>query len=330
MTTRQAQPRTSAQPTSVSTGYRQTPSIPAAIVRTGARVPSAAHVASAFQTQGSAADRGFGDGLTYMSPTIMREREAVATATPATRGAKPGPAMAHRRSDAGRRTIGRKEVLGVGFASMLAVLVPAGVAHAAGVQAAKTEDAFNYPVSAMLSGYPQLYQQHSLSCEAAAASMATGGRVTEQQILNKMPYNANPYLGFRGNVDGGQSVWDGLTSYGIYAPPLAQELRSFGYQTQLISGSTAPTLLRHAIGVLGRPVEIWVTHGLGNYAAITANAGGQTFTLINGEHARLAIGYDSYGLHTLDPIDGPQYDAWTTILPVWARLNYMGIIVGHA
>jgi uncharacterized protein YvpB len=158
--------------------------------------------------------------------------------------------------------------------------------------------------------------------------MATHGRVSEQQILDQMPQNANPWLGFRGNVNGGQSLVNGLADYGIYAPPLARELQRFSYQAQVIMGSTAPALLRHSIGVLQRPVEVWVTHYLGDYPAVTGYASGSSFTLINGEHARLAIGYDSYGIHTLDPIDGPRYDAWAPFLAAWSRFEYMGISVG--
>jgi uncharacterized protein YvpB len=143
-----------------------------------------------------------------------------------------------------------------------------------------------------------------------------------------MPQNANPWLGFRGDVDGGQSLANGLADYGIYAPPLARELQRFGYQVQVIMGSTAPVLLRHSIGVLQRPVEIWVSHYLGDYPAISGYANGSSFTLINGEHARLAIGYDSYGIHTLDPIDGPRYDPWATFFAAWSRFEYMGISVG--
>ncbi len=215
-------------------------------------------------------------------------------------------------------------MLGIGLAVLTAALLPVGLVEAA-MQKKTTTKA---PVSALLQGYPLLYQQRSLSCEATAASMATSGRVTEQQILNQMPRNANPYLGFRGNVDGGQSLANGLTDYGIYAPPLAKELQNFGYSTQVISGSGAPLLLRQSLGVLQRPVIVWITHGLGNYGAIAASAGGQSFTLFNGEHARLAIGYDSYGIHTLDPIDGPQYNSWAQFDAPWALFNYMGIIVG--
>src|SRR5579862_763671 len=149
------------------------------------------------------------------------------------------------------RLISRKALLGAGLAGGLVALMPAALAQAATPKTAgKRTNATSYPASALLQGYPQLYQQHALSCEAAVASMATRGRVSEQQILDQMPLNANPYLGFRGNVDGEQSLTNGLADYGIYAPPLALELQRFGYQTEVISGSTAPSLLRYNIGTL--------------------------------------------------------------------------------
>jgi hypothetical protein len=75
-------------------------------------------------------------------------------------------------------------------------------------------------------------------------------------------------------------------------------------------------------------VVVWVTHYLGDWPAITGHAGGRSFTLIDGEHARLAIGYDAHGIYTLDPLEGPQYDAWDAFLRSWARFTYMGIVVG--
>jgi uncharacterized protein YvpB len=227
-------------------------------------------------------------------------------------------------------TVDRRQLLKTGLAGGLALLMSAGLVLAATQKAARPIAGLTEtpPASALLQGYIQPYQHHVLSCEAAVASMATRGLVSEQQILDQMPYNANPYLGFRGNVDGGQSLANGLADYGIYASPLARELQRFGYQTQVISGTTAPDLLRNSIGTLHLPVEVWVTHGLGDYPAITGSVGGDSFTLIDGEHARLAIGYDAYGIHTLDPIDGPRHDSWATFLAPWSRFNYMGIIVG--
>jgi uncharacterized protein YvpB len=214
--------------------------------------------------------------------------------------------------------------------TLLAIsLIPAPTTH--GQTPAPTASARGFaaslPAHARLTGYPTLLQRHALSCEAAAASMATRGLVSENTILAHMPSNANPWLGFRGNVNGGQSLADGLANYGIYAPPLARELRQFGYQTVVISGTIAPALLRYSIGVLQQPVEVWVTHYLGDWTAITGHAGGQDFTLINGEHARLAIGYDAGGIYTLDPLEGARYDSWSVFLHSWARFSYMGVVI---
>jgi hypothetical protein len=105
-------------------------------------------------------------------------------------------------------------------------------------------------------------------------------------------------------------------------------MRRFGYQTQLMLGPTAPALLRYSVGVLRRPAAVWVTRYLADYPAITGYAGGRSFTLIDGEHTRLVIGYDATGIYTLDPDDGPRYDSWSALLASWARFGYMGIIVG--
>ncbi|MDB5058360.1 MAG: LysM domain protein [Chloroflexi bacterium] len=229
------------------------------------------------------------------------------------------------------RPVSRRDLLGAGLAGLFIAMTPTGLLPTSALAATnhRTRVA-RLPARALLAGYPQLYQQHTLSCEAAVASMATGGRLSEQRILDQMPRDPNPWLGFRGSVDGGQSLADGLANYGIYAPPLAGELQRFGYQTQVIEGATAPDMLRRSIAELHRPVEVWVTHYLGNWSAITGYAGGRSFTLVNGEHARLAIGYDTYGIHSLDPLEGHQYDPWASFLGSWARFNYMGIVVGTA
>lgn len=223
-----------------------------------------------------------------------------------------------------RRTLGRRELLGACVAGVLIVVMPAALARSSAQEtSSRLAGVAGSPASALLTGYPQLYQQHVLCCEAVA-SMATGGRLSEQQILDQMPHNASPGKGFRSNVDGAQSLADAQADYGIYAPPLARELQRFGYQTQVMTGSAAPALLLRRIGVLHRPVEVWVIHDLVDYPAITGYAAGRSFTRINGEHARLAIGYHAYGIHTLDPIDGramtPGPLSWHPGrgLPTWA------------
>src|SRR5947209_1962507 len=58
----------------------------------------------------------------------------------------------------------------------------------------------------MLSGFPNLKQQHSLTCESSVASMGTQGVITESQLMSVMPRSPNPNFGFRGNPDGFQGT----------------------------------------------------------------------------------------------------------------------------
>ena len=183
------------------------------------------------------------------------------------------------------------------------------------------------PARAMLDGYPQLYQQHPLSCEAAAVSMATQGLVAESSIVEAMPMNSDPWLGFRGGIDGRSTLAGGLANYGIYAPPLAREMQDLGYQTAVISGTDAPALLRYSVGVLHLPVVVWVTYRLRREPAIMGHAGGSTFPLVRQEHARLVVGYDAAGVYTHDPLDGPRHDPWPAFLRAWGKFDQMGLIV---
>ena len=79
----------------------------------------------------------------------------------------------------------------------------------------------------LLSGFPLLKQQHMLTCEAAAASMATKAVLTEAQIMARMPRSADPNRGFRGNLDGlpDPKLWN----YGVYAGPVSKVLGGYGY-----------------------------------------------------------------------------------------------------
>ena len=186
------------------------------------------------------------------------------------------------------------------------------------------------PARAILEGYPQLYQQHRLSCEAASVSMATGGLIGEGTIVAAMPTSSDPWLGFRGTIDRHATLADGLANYGIYAPPLAREMQDFGYQTTVISGTEAPALLRYSIGQLRLPVVAWVTYGLHDEPAIVGQTGAESFPLVLHEHARLIVGYDAGGVYSHDPIDGPRYDPWPAFLRAWSTFDQMGLIVAPA
>src|SRR5687768_13140421 len=82
---------------------------------------------------------------------------------------------------------------------------------------------------------PIFAQERNLSCEASAAKMILsfyGKDVPEAEILAFFGSNPNPYLGFRGNVDGKL----GFINYGVYAPPVANSLTNYGVPSTVYSG----------------------------------------------------------------------------------------------
>ena len=185
------------------------------------------------------------------------------------------------------------------------------------------------PQRAELSGYHYHHQRHRLSCEAAAVSMATGRQLSEEAILAALPYDANPWRGFRGSYNAVTRLKNGLRDYGIYALPLADELQGLGYATAVINGDQAPALLRYSVGVLKKPMVVWVTWRLRQWPAVTVGVGRERLRLILHEHARVVVGYDARRVHFLDPYDGERWDTWANFLASWALFGNMGLMVAR-
>lgn len=174
------------------------------------------------------------------------------------------------------------------------------------------------PSAVRLQDYTLHHQEYLMSCEAAALSMATHGRLTEDQILAVMPYNPNPYLGFRGSLDRPADVAAGLPDYGIYAPALATAAQRLGYETRVIDGPHARALVEYAISELHLAPVVWTTwQTRTDWPRLVGHANGQSFLLIEHEHANALIGYDAQGVYVLDPWDGALYHPWSPFLAVW-------------
>jgi uncharacterized protein YvpB len=146
-------------------------------------------------------------------------------------------------------------------------------------------------------------QSHSLSCESSAASMAAqyhGVSLTEAEVLTALPRNDNPYLGFRGNVDGppGSTV-----DYGVYAGPVAEILNGAGLRARTIEGGLEG--IRAAL-VRGNPVVAWVTYDCQVSTPTTQVIGGQTVPLVPYQHVVVLTGYNQNGMWANDPWDGQE------------------------
>src|SRR3569623_1409625 len=108
--------------------------------------------------------------------------------------------MKHNKAD---RVI-RRLILGLIAGWLLLVAVSTG-----------TQTAAAAPVK--LADMPVFPQEHYLSCEYSATRAAVarwGIQLTEADLINNIPTNENPHLGFRGNID---NSWGGTNDYGIYA-----------------------------------------------------------------------------------------------------------------
>lgn len=146
-------------------------------------------------------------------------------------------------------------------------------------------------------------QSHNLSCESSAASMAAqyhGVPLSEADVLAALPRNDNPYLGFRGNVDGPTG---GTEDYGVYAGPIQDILNGQGLQAQLIADGLGG--IKAAIA-RGNPVIAWVTYNCQLRTPITEVISGQEVTLVPYQHAVVVTGYNSEGVWANDPWDGQE------------------------
>lgn len=171
---------------------------------------------------------------------------------------------------------------------------------------------------------PQYSQQRNLSCEFAAAYIATsafGEGVHETVFLDWVPLANNPHLGYRGNIDG---LWGGYDDYGVYAEPLVPALNAFGYAAEVFYGGyDASTLMAHLDA--GHPVLVWLAMW-GDTGVVYEDQG--AYTVFAGMHVVTAFAYDSTGVYVSDPGTGAygHFD-WDTFVSMWGTVDGMALAV---
>jgi uncharacterized protein YvpB len=146
-------------------------------------------------------------------------------------------------------------------------------------------------------------QSHNLSCESSAASMVAryhGLDLSESEVLSALPLNDNPYLGFRGNVDGPTG---GIEDYGVYAGPIMDILNNRGLRAWPVVGGIAG--IRAAIA-RGNPVIAWVTYNCLPSTPVQVDANGTTVPLVPDQHVVVVTGYSAAGVWANDPWDGQE------------------------
>lgn len=170
---------------------------------------------------------------------------------------------------------------------------------------------------------PAYMQAYSLSCEYAAAFIATsafGAGVPEWAFMENVPQSENPHWGYRGDITG---PWGGTDDYGVYAEALVPTLQEWGFTTDVFYGTSAADLTARLDA--GLPVITWLGY-FGDTGWQQYDAG--EYLLAPGMHVVTVYGYDDGGVYLSNPGRGAyDYYDWDTFLQRWGVINGMALAV---
>ena len=184
------------------------------------------------------------------------------------------------------------------------------------------------PPSYVIKGVPLVGQWWNLSCEFAATAAATGyygAPVSQQTLLNEIGYDPNPHRGFRGRITG---PWGGTQDYGVYAEPIAETLRGYGFAGSYVFYGGEEEL-RGAVAD-GHPVVAWVTGTWRASVRYVQTYDGERYSLIPYEHAVTVYAYDEEGVWVMDPTYPAKYEVdWETFRFAWSQFDGMALVVAR-
>ncbi len=175
-----------------------------------------------------------------------------------------------------------------------------------------------------------LYQQkQTLTCEEAAAAMATRGKIGESQLVAVMPRSDNPFLGIRGRTN--SPYFGGLVDYGVYAQGLQIGLNALGIKSQLLYGQGYDDFKAALLSNLraGRPVIWWHTW-MDTYQspANVKMSDGTTVTLVPYEHAGVIVAANDRGVTYNDPYDAAvRFVSWADHQRISGYFGNMALVI---
>jgi len=195
------------------------------------------------------------------------------------------------------------------------------IVEAVGGIDADEADAVAGPVFA--ADVPAYQQMYSLSCEYAAAHIATsafGWGIPESAFMERVAPSANPHWGYRGNING---AWGGADDYGVYPEGLVPTLNEFGFTADVFYGGDASALTARIDA--GMPVMTWLGF-FGDTAWVQEDEG--AYLLAPGLHVVTVYGYDDGGVYVSNPGRGNlDYYPWGDFLSMWSVLDGMALAV---
>jgi uncharacterized protein YvpB len=189
-------------------------------------------------------------------------------------------------------------------------------------------------------------QKYKLSCEIAtlrALLKYYDIDITEDEIINKIPKNKNPHLGFRGNIDGIQKN-SFLDDYGIYPQGLKNYLTKntnlkasiFGNinDYSYIKNKNPLSWLKSMINSK-KPVIVWIIKYCDTVSKFSKYdiTDGKLYLLLYKEHTVIVIGYKEFRgaqgnneIIVFDPTYGAIfYYNEKNFVKSWSNFSYMAL-----
>ena len=175
-----------------------------------------------------------------------------------------------------------------------------------------------------------LYQQkQTLTCEEAAAAMATRGAISEAQLLAVMPRSDNPFAGIRGRTN--SPYFGGLSDYGVYAQGLQKGLAALGIRSQVLYGQSYDDFKSALLDNLraGLPIIWWHTWQDTYQSPVRVRmADGSWVKLVPYEHAGVIVAANDRGVTYNDPYDATvRFVSWADLRRVSAYFDNMALVV---
>lgn len=220
--------------------------------------------------------------------------------------------------------------------TLYSITIPAGIQGTMSPPAAETTTNFTTIYTTTEVATPLYYQEHNLSCEAAALRMALaakGAYTSEQSIIDAVGFDPTPHNGsiwgdpdnaFVGDIDGKQMT----EGYGVYWDPIARAGHLWRPTEAFIYGDLDRLLAEIDAG---NPVVVWGYYGSGRQQ-IWQTPTGKTIVGITGEHARVVTGYigpraNPTWILVNDPIAGKTRWRPSQFVANWQALNRGGVVV---
>ncbi|MBN1978448.1 MAG: C39 family peptidase [Anaerolineae bacterium] len=185
------------------------------------------------------------------------------------------------------------------------------------------------PQSAFIEGVIGHPQEHNLSCESRSATDLAafwGVTLTEDDFFHRLPKSDNPHRGFLGDVDMPAGTMPPY-GYGVYAGPIAANLRSFGLDAHAHRYWNLNDL--RAELAAGRPVIIWSTYSMKLPGVQEwTSSDGETSIIAQWQHTFIAVGYDPGGVYLIDAYDaGTKQFSYEAFDAAWAQLERLAVTV---